>query len=354
MLCADQFTTLGALKIHLRNTCKHCKDKEMYKCDLCPKSYNHKRTLQEHMNIHTQQQIYKCSLCPKTFLKKAYLSYHSKVHQESKPFECTICTSSFRVKGKLTEHIKHVHEKKIQYSCPMCPKTFPHKFSLTLHTRRHVGAQACKCPHCPYLADGNKDLNKHLKHHNADGKYKCSECSASFDQRGHQRRHIRLVHKKDPGMLEPRIFKCSKCPREYKYLVSCQRHELTHNQVKDFQCLKCVAKFYTAAHLKRHMVVHVNATGEFVCRICKAYFSTHQTLSCHNKKWHGLDTTYKNQTFTCQYCMAVFNQKNLMIKHQRVHDTESNKYFCQPCDAKFISNLVLSSHNKRCHGEESP
>ena len=236
----------------------------------------------------------------------------------------------------------------------MCPKTFSHKFSLTLHIRRHAGQQKCKCPHCPFLADGKKDLNKHLKVHFADGKYKCSECSASFDRRNGERRHLQLVHKKDPGILEPRIYKCSKCPREYKHHASWKRHELTHDQVKDFQCLKCVAKFYSASHLKRHMAVHVNASSEFVCKICKAYFSTHGSLSQHNKKWHNLDTSYKIQTFTCQYCIAEFKEKRSMIKHQKVHNTTSNKFFCTPCDARFTSHTTIVTHNKWCHSETRP
>ncbi len=170
-------------------------------------------------------------------------------------------TTKFTVKGELTKHIKHVHEKKISYKCTICPKTYFHKCSLLLHTRRHAGEQHSKCPHCPYKADGSRDLNEHLKCHLTDGKYKCSECSASFTHRGGQRNHLRSIHKKVPEPLEPLVYKCSKCPREYKVASSRQRHEMTHDEIKNFKCFRCVAKFSNKAHWKRHVASHEDGKG---------------------------------------------------------------------------------------------
>ncbi len=352
-LCDHRFSTKHNLKLHLQNIHQSQDERKRYACNICSKSYSHSLSLQVHMNCHNKRKIFKCTICAKSFLSNDGLKYHSAVHKKLKAFECQNCPAKFITKGKLAEHIKQVHENKIRYKCPICQKTYSQKGNLLIHTRRHTNEQKSKCPHCPFMADSKRDLDRHLRVHFADGKYKCSECTASFGTRGQQRCHLRVVHKKDPGVLEPLIYKCSKCPREYKYLTSCKRHELTHDMKKDFKCVKCVAKFYTAVDLKEHMAVHVNASNEFVCRICNAYFYQHKLLSYHNKKWHGLDTTYKNQTFTCQYCIAQFNQKIHMILHQKVHDTESYKYFCQPCNAKFASYLALSNHNRKWHNKKT-
>ncbi len=348
-LCDDQYISAHSLRQHLESI----HEKKKYTCDICSKSYSHKGTLKMHMNSHSTHKVFTCTLCSKTFLTKQNLKYHSAVHQALKSFKCHSCSSAFITNGKLTEHIKQVHEKNIQYKCSMCPKSFPHKWSLMLHTRRHVGAQKCRCPHCPFLADGKKDLNKHLKVHFADGKYKCTECSASYNSRLHQRHHLRMIHKKDPGYLEPLVYKCSKCPREYKHHASWQRHELTHDQIRNFKCDKCVARFYTKIEMVNHMAVHQNGTGEFVCTICNADFYKRELFSNHSRKWHGLDTTHKSQKFNfkCLYCVAQFKEKWQTIKHEKVHETTSDKYFCQPCNAKFFPRLSLSIHNSMWHSK---
>ncbi len=350
-LCPDRFRTAAALKKHLEN--KH--RGKLHKCSICSASFTLHGTLIKHINSHTKQNIFRCRFCSKEFLKGEYLKNHLKtVHAKLKVFKCDICSSKFPVKGKLTTHIKHVHNKEISYKCPMCPKIFSHRWSLRLHTRRHVGEQQSKCPHCPFKADGSKDLKRHLKLHFADEKYKCSECTASFTHRRGQRKHLEFVHKKEPEPLEPLVYRCSKCEHEYKCKASLQRHELTHGQIKNFQCLICVAKFYSQAHLKRHMSQHGNGTGEFLCTICNADFNTHLVLSQHNVKWHGLNMSYHAQTYKCLYCIHEAKgtcKRHSIIKHQKVHMTTSDKHFCKPCNAKFSSHVALSMHNKLWHKE---
>ena len=350
-LCDDRFTSKGTLKQHIEN--KH--QRKIYKCSICSASYSHRGTLIEHMNSHTKQNIFKCNFCSKEFLNGKYLKNHLKeVHTKLKPFKCDVCSLKFIRKDKLVMHIKCVHEKKTSYTCSLCSKTLAHKWSLHQHMRRHVGGEQSKCPYCPFKADGSKDLKRHLKLHFADEKYKCSECTASFTHRRGQRKHLESVHKKDPGPLEPLVYKCSKCEHKYKCKASLQRHELTHDQIKNFQCIICVAKFYSRTHLKRHMSQHGDGSGQFLCTICNADFKTHQVWSQHNVKWHGLNTSYQAQTYKCKYCIHEAqgtSKRHSIIKHQKLHMTASDKHFCKPCKAKFSSNYALSKHNKLWHNE---
>ena len=346
-VCDDWFTTAHSFRLHLES--KHGYEIKRYTCHICSRNYSNNRSLQTHMNLHSKLKLYKCRLCPKTFPSKSGLKYHHTVHKESREFKCAICPSKFRVKGKLSEHIKLVHEKKGFHKCSVCQKTFSQKGNLLTHTRRHTGQQPCKCPHCPYLADCKRDLDRHVKFHFADGRYKCSECSASFDTRMHIRRHVRIIHRKDPG---PLVYKCSRCPREYNVESSWRRHDLTHDQKRNFQCDKCVAKFYTKPHMKRHMTSHENGVGEFICITCNADFNTRQLLSQHNKKWHGLDTTLQSQGSKCPNCVAYFKAKIHMLKHKKLHQTSSDEFFCRPCSAKFSTGYSLTVHNNMWHSKK--
>ena len=148
------------------------------------------------------------------------------------------------------------------------------------------------------------------------------------------------------------VYKCSQCPREYPYRVSLQRHELTHQEIRNFKCILCVARFYNKNDLIRHVALHRNGTGEFVCKICEADFPALWLLTKHNRKWHGLDTTLASQTFKCQFCCAQGNRKGGMIRHEKVHQTTDDTFLCQPCNAKFGSNFSLSKHIKIWHSNE--
>ncbi len=351
-ICKQHFRREVSLKVHIQNI----HQKKKYKCHICLQNYTLKSTLQIHMNSHTKQKLFNCNFCGKQYIKREFLRFHLKaMHTTTKDFKCNMCSSSFIVKRKLTEHVQQVHVKKILYKCPTCQKSFSHKCNLLSHTRtKHTGGKHFSCPHCPLVADCKKDLDRHLEVHNQNGLYKCTDCSASFMRLANQRRHLQLVHKKEPEALKPKVFKCSKCPRNYKHRTSVQRHELTHDQIKNFKCTICVAKFDIKRTLFTHMACHNNGTGQFLCAICKADFYSQKLLSDHNRKWHWRETLLKSPTFKCTYCIAQYIAKGSFRRHLKVHRTTSNRYWCSLCKARFSFQCSLTLHNSTWHNKNVP
>ena len=76
---------------------------ECFKCDKCPKTYEHKNTLNCHLkNIQVKPKEYKCGLCHyEASYKISLQTHHQTVHEKLKPFqfgskfECTICFATF-------------------------------------------------------------------------------------------------------------------------------------------------------------------------------------------------------------------------------------------------------------------
>ncbi|CAH1776972.1 unnamed protein product, partial [Owenia fusiformis] len=79
---------------------------QLFPCSICHKIYRHRRTLKEHMRIHTGEKLHECELCLKRFLKRAHLTEHVRIHTGEKPYECEICLMRFRCKSIRTDHIR--------------------------------------------------------------------------------------------------------------------------------------------------------------------------------------------------------------------------------------------------------
>ena len=85
-MCSQNFESIKQFEAHI--ALKVCQDKfnmfdldekEKYQCDLCTRSYAHKKNLLAHMNWkHRNSEIFKCEICDVTYLHKRSLERHSK------------------------------------------------------------------------------------------------------------------------------------------------------------------------------------------------------------------------------------------------------------------------------------
>nr|XP_026484170.1 zinc finger protein 891-like [Vanessa tameamea] len=104
-----------------------------YICQMCFKSFFHKKNLKEHIESHEQDHNEMCEVCGKRFLHKKNLVEHLKLHSGDRPYECEICSKKFVTSGRRLEHIKRIHMEKTE-NCLFCDK----KFSLNKELTRHM------------------------------------------------------------------------------------------------------------------------------------------------------------------------------------------------------------------------
>ena len=70
-----------ALQEHMA---KHSGDKP-YKCDVCPKQFNHKTDLRRHMCLHTGEKPFTCETCGKGFIREDRMIKHADTHKKKAP-----------------------------------------------------------------------------------------------------------------------------------------------------------------------------------------------------------------------------------------------------------------------------
>ncbi|XP_005185564.2 zinc finger protein 99 [Musca domestica] len=203
-----------------------------FKCQLCPRSYAIKRSLQKHKHsAHNPNKAkrkaatklqYKCEECEEVFRTEAMLRNHKYKHTG---IFCDICQKPFRQIGTMLQHkIRHTGIK--QHKCDKCPREFftdkelkSHMIShvgmpfvcelcgkrcrdrgvLTAHMRRHTGERPAKCSVCGKCFFSAYDLSIHAVGHSNERPYPCEICTSRFGTKKALRVHRRIHAKKQTG-----------------------------------------------------------------------------------------------------------------------------------------------------------
>ena len=202
--CDKKFSWPYITKRHIKLEHKD----EKIKCEMCPKSFHSKQSLNYHnLATHTDKSppSESCTICDKKFNSKVTLGNHIKlVHRDTDLFECGKCETKFKRKKYLDAHLLHVHgmdQKKEDYwqdlprkyfKCETCKAEFIRKGDLKVHMDvKHLAQEINSCDLCPSKFKWKKDLQSHKleKHGPGENKHQCPECGKMFNQRRNMKRH---------------------------------------------------------------------------------------------------------------------------------------------------------------------
>lgn len=131
--CAKSYSTHSGLNKHKQFHCTasgNSQAKKSFNCSFCSKTYTSLGALKMHIRTHTKP--CKCHLCGKAFSRPWLLNGHIRTHTGDKPFSCQYCHRAFADKSNLRAHLQ-THSDVKKYSCTSCTKTFSRMSLLTKH-----------------------------------------------------------------------------------------------------------------------------------------------------------------------------------------------------------------------------
>ncbi|KAG8437601.1 hypothetical protein GDO86_008347 [Hymenochirus boettgeri] len=114
------------------NKTRHCHGPalRLFSCQHCSKAYSSLGALKMHIRTHTLPCT--CQICGKSFSRPWLLQGHIRTHTGEKPFSCFHCGRGFADRSNLRAHLQ-THSEIKRYRCPGCGKTFSRISLLAKH-----------------------------------------------------------------------------------------------------------------------------------------------------------------------------------------------------------------------------
>ncbi|NWV91399.1 ZN652 protein, partial [Machaerirhynchus nigripectus] len=244
-------------------------------------------------------------------------------------------------------------EEKQHYPCKKCPRIFNNRWYLEKHMNvTHSRMQICdKC--------GKRFLleSELLLHHQTDCEknIQCVTCGKGFKKLWSLHEHNKIVH----GYAEKK-FSCEICEKKFYTMAHVRKHMVAHTKDMPFTCETCGKSFKRSMSLKVHSLQH---SGEkpFKCEV-RSWLSPHPSASQMRAKmliwgkiFHFLGHPLihiGHKQFMCQWCGKDFNMKQYFDEHMKTH-TGEKPYICEICGKSFTSRPNMKRH-RRTHTGEKP
>ncbi|XP_062841757.1 zinc finger and BTB domain-containing protein 47 [Trichomycterus rosablanca] len=270
--------------------------------------------------------------------KKQQDSPGQKVKLEERHFACRKCPRVFNNHWYLEKHTNVTHSR--MQICNQCGKRFILESELLLHHQTSC-EKNIQCVTCGKEFKKLWSLHEHNKvvHGYAEKKFSCEVCEKKFYTMAHVRKHM-VAHTKDMP------FTCETCGKSFKRSMSLKVHSLQHSGEKPFRCENCSERFQYKYQLRSHMSIHIGHK-QFMCQWCGKDFNMKQYFDEHMKTHTG------EKPYICEICGKSFTSRPNMKRHRRTH-TGEKPYPCDVCGQRFRFSNMLKAHKEKCFRISSP
>ncbi|XP_072035664.1 uncharacterized protein [Amphiura filiformis] len=399
--CQKIYTTVSSVRDHLY---VHT-DEKRYKCLYCDIPIKARGSLSNHMRqyhadappiLETSQKekqkpakemVWVCTYCAKSFPTLARVRVHTlEQHGVSR---CSIFEVSF----------SDEYENKVSWCVPSVPKRVAQELVKKVDDNNwtYKMPDDCDyiCKYCDHISARVSTLKDHLcSLHAENPSYKCFYCDQLFKNRAMRSNHCRDIHPKEvrhkknlgkeswqilPSQML--VWECMECKQMFNVVnrlryhmkeshnsADCktftaglkEREDLTSgNLAPSFDCKFCGKSYDCPSKVQRHeTTLHRLKIPRYRCDICGKTFQTDKSLLTHKNKFHAdwvSDEKPDPSALTdmriqhlCKYCGKVFDRKCTLTFHEKVH-SQGRKFHCNQCPRRFLSQHVLSKHQKRVH-----
>ncbi|XP_077898325.1 zinc finger protein 652 isoform X2 [Ictidomys tridecemlineatus] len=194
--------------------------------------------------------------------------------EEKETLTCEKCPRVFNTRWYLEKHMNVTHRR--MQICDKCGKKFVLESELSLHQQTDC-EKNIQCVSCNKSFKKLWSLHEHIKivHGYAEKKFSCEICEKKFYTMAHVRKHM-VAHTKDMP------FTCETCGKSFKRSMSLKVHSLQHSGEKPFRCENCDERFQYKYQLRSHMSIHIGHK-QFMCQWCGKDFNMKQYFDEHMK-----------------------------------------------------------------------
>ncbi|KAH0627652.1 hypothetical protein JD844_003692 [Phrynosoma platyrhinos] len=200
--------------------------------------------------------------------------------EEKQHYPCQKCPRVFNNRWYLEKHMNVTHSR--MQICDKCGKRFLLESELLLHHQTDC-EKNIQCITCGKAFKKLWSLHEHNKivHGYAEKKFSCEICDKKFYTMAHVRKHM-VAHTKDMP------FTCETCGKSFKRSMSLKVHSLQHSGEKPFKCENCNERFQYKYQLRSHMSIHIGHK-QFMCQWCGKDFNMKQYFDEHMKTHTGIE-----------------------------------------------------------------
>uniref|UniRef100_A0A8C6VXX3 C2H2-type domain-containing protein n=1 Tax=Nothobranchius furzeri TaxID=105023 RepID=A0A8C6VXX3_NOTFU len=340
-------------------------------CPVCSRAFDSIKTLNRHLQCHTEDRPYHCIHCKKRFKHMHGLKRHqiyailssADAHQGPLkiPVWCSNCGKHFEYPSALKEHQEKVCKVEFRdvMKCDDCGKEFKSMTMLKVHQRIHdpLYCKECgkilaneaaferhklmhrpmQCTMCDKTFTLLRRLREHYeKQHDFSGPFPCPQCDKSFIQLSYLAIHQRIHKGEFP-------YVCNKCPEKFRSSNCLTVHQRKHTGEKPFLCWQCGKCYRSASELTVHMGTH-SEERPWACTQCDMAYRTKLQLNNHVEQIHiGV-------RYPCNTCGKQFMKETSLKRHELIH-TGERPHQCTVCGKTFLTANELRLHNRYHTGE---